>query len=136
MKRTKVLTAVCCVLAALACAKQLSPQSAVLSPQHRVLRVCADPNNLPYSNAREEGFENKIAELDWKTALDLEKAGVSWVMQNHWSFGKPGTSSNDGKTHNPGPTTTGTDKDWLDFDAWYDKNVKGTPQDWQAGSGK
>ena len=22
------------------------------------LRVCADPNNLPYSNAREEGFEH------------------------------------------------------------------------------
>jgi mxaJ protein len=28
-----------------------------------VLRVCADPNNLPYSNAKGEGFENKIAEL-------------------------------------------------------------------------
>jgi len=27
-----------------------------------VLRVCADPNNLPYSNDRGEGFENKIAE--------------------------------------------------------------------------
>ena len=27
------------------------------------LRVCADPNNLPYSNERWEGFENKIAEL-------------------------------------------------------------------------
>src|SRR3970040_345371 len=27
------------------------------------LRVCADPNNLPYSNERREGFENKIAEL-------------------------------------------------------------------------
>jgi mxaJ protein len=27
------------------------------------LRVCADPNNLPFSNARGEGFENKIAEL-------------------------------------------------------------------------
>jgi mxaJ protein len=27
------------------------------------LRVCADPNNLPYSNARGEGFENRIAEL-------------------------------------------------------------------------
>jgi mxaJ protein len=27
------------------------------------LRVCADPNDLPYSNARAEGFENKIAEL-------------------------------------------------------------------------
>jgi len=29
----------------------------------RELRVCADPNNLPYSNERQEGFENKIAEL-------------------------------------------------------------------------
>jgi mxaJ protein len=27
------------------------------------LRVCADPNNLPYSNRAGEGFENKIAEL-------------------------------------------------------------------------
>ena len=26
-----------------------------------LLRVCADPNNLPYSNAAGEGFENKIA---------------------------------------------------------------------------
>jgi mxaJ protein len=29
----------------------------------RELRVCADPNNLPFSNDRLEGFENKIAEL-------------------------------------------------------------------------
>ena len=29
----------------------------------RVLKVCADPNNLPFSNDRGEGFENKIAEL-------------------------------------------------------------------------
>jgi mxaJ protein len=28
-----------------------------------VLRVCADPNNLPFSNQRQEGFENRIAEL-------------------------------------------------------------------------
>lgn len=27
------------------------------------LRVCADPNNLPFSNKAGEGFENKIAEL-------------------------------------------------------------------------
>ena len=27
------------------------------------LRVCADPSNLPFSNDRGEGFENKIAEL-------------------------------------------------------------------------
>ena len=26
-------------------------------------RVCADPDNLPYSNEAGEGFENKIAEL-------------------------------------------------------------------------
>jgi quinoprotein dehydrogenase-associated probable ABC transporter substrate-binding protein len=25
--------------------------------------VCADPNNLPYSNAKQQGFENKIADL-------------------------------------------------------------------------
>src|SRR6201999_2505945 len=29
----------------------------------RVLRVCADPNNLPFSDEKKEGFENKIAEL-------------------------------------------------------------------------
>ena len=33
------------------------------SPAPRVLRVCADPNNLPFSNERREGFENRIAEL-------------------------------------------------------------------------
>jgi quinoprotein dehydrogenase-associated probable ABC transporter substrate-binding protein len=27
------------------------------------LKVCADPNNLPFSDEKEEGFENKIAEL-------------------------------------------------------------------------
>ncbi|MER8775535.1 substrate-binding domain-containing protein [Mesorhizobium sp. M0977] len=29
----------------------------------RELRICADPNNMPFSNAAREGFENKIAEL-------------------------------------------------------------------------
>jgi mxaJ protein len=27
------------------------------------LRVCADPNNMPFSNQRQEGFENRLAEL-------------------------------------------------------------------------
>ena len=27
------------------------------------LRICADPNNLPYSNQNNEGYENKIADL-------------------------------------------------------------------------
>src|ERR671913_2356739 len=29
----------------------------------RELRVCADPNNLPFSNEAREGFENRIVEL-------------------------------------------------------------------------
>jgi mxaJ protein len=29
----------------------------------RELRVCADPNNLPFSDDRKEGFENKIVDL-------------------------------------------------------------------------
>ena len=29
----------------------------------KVLRVCSDPHNLPFSNEAGEGFENKIAEV-------------------------------------------------------------------------
>ena len=29
----------------------------------QTLRICADPNNLPYSNNREQGFENQIAQM-------------------------------------------------------------------------
>ena len=32
------------------------------APQ-RELRVCADPNNLPFSNKQEQGFENRIADI-------------------------------------------------------------------------
>jgi len=39
------------------------PPPAARPPGQRVLRVCADPNNLPFSNSRGEGFENRIAEL-------------------------------------------------------------------------
>jgi mxaJ protein len=31
--------------------------------QARELKVCADPNNLPFSNRREQGFENELARL-------------------------------------------------------------------------
>jgi mxaJ protein len=43
-----------------------SPPRAVALPG-RTLRVCADPNNLPFSNQAQEGFENKIAELVART---------------------------------------------------------------------
>ena len=39
-----------------------APQAAPGGPRP-ALRVCADPNNLPFSNERGEGFENRIAEL-------------------------------------------------------------------------
>lgn len=45
--------AILCVLTALAGCSEPS----------RVLRVCADPNNLPFSNDKLEGFENHIAAL-------------------------------------------------------------------------
>lgn len=43
------------------------------------LRVCADPNNLPYSDEKKEGFENKIAELIG-AELDL-KVDYVWFPQ-------------------------------------------------------
>jgi quinoprotein dehydrogenase-associated probable ABC transporter substrate-binding protein len=42
-----------------------TPNVAVNPPsvERKALRVCADPNNLPFSNQKLEGFENKIAAL-------------------------------------------------------------------------
>jgi len=37
-------------------------QASATFTSHR-LRVCADPNNLPFSNEKREGFENRIAAL-------------------------------------------------------------------------
>jgi mxaJ protein len=37
----------------------------------RELRVCSDPNNLPFSNRRGEGFENRLAQL---IAIELDAA--------------------------------------------------------------
>src|ERR1700751_4008651 len=43
------------------------------------LKVCADPNNLPFSNERKEGFENKIAD-QIGAELGL-KVDYSWFPQ-------------------------------------------------------
>ncbi len=60
------------VAAAPAFAQQLGPDAGAKGAESagaielidpKVLRVCADPNNLPFSNEKGEGFENKIAEL-------------------------------------------------------------------------
>ena len=50
----------------LLCAASLALASGALraGPQDpKQLRVCADPDNLPFSNERQEGFENKIAQF-------------------------------------------------------------------------
>src|SRR3954470_20068294 len=60
-------------LAALAC----GPARAATTM--RELRVCADPNNLPFSNEQQQGFENRIAEL---VARDLNaKLSYVWYAQ-------------------------------------------------------
>ncbi len=49
---------------ALACAwTAAAAQPAPDEPERTALRVCQDPNNLPFSNKAGQGFENKIAEL-------------------------------------------------------------------------
>jgi quinoprotein dehydrogenase-associated probable ABC transporter substrate-binding protein len=46
----------------------------------KVLRVCADPANMPFSNERGDGFENKIAEL---LAAKLDKRlAYTWYPQS------------------------------------------------------
>lgn len=50
-----------------------------VAAEARTLRVCADPNNLPFSNERREGFENKLVEL---IAADLgAKVEYVWRAQ-------------------------------------------------------
>jgi len=47
--------------------------------QPKELRVCSDPNNLPFSNQKEQGFENRIAQL---VARDLGmKVSYYWFAQ-------------------------------------------------------
>lgn len=53
-------------------------------PWKPVLRVTVDPNNLPFSNQRREGFENKIAEL---LAAELDaNLEYSWRAQRRGFF--------------------------------------------------
>jgi mxaJ protein len=46
----------------------------------RELKVCADPNNLPFSNRREQGFENRLAALVARE-LDARLTYVWWAQR-------------------------------------------------------
>jgi quinoprotein dehydrogenase-associated probable ABC transporter substrate-binding protein len=50
----------------------------------KTLRVCADPNNLPFSNQHGEGFENRLAEI---MARELgRKLEYTWWAQRRGFF--------------------------------------------------
>ncbi len=66
-----VLSSVLIAAASAGCARAEAAQ--------RELRVCADPNNMPFSNDRQEGFENRIANL---LARDMNaKVKYTWWAQ-------------------------------------------------------
>ena len=59
-----MIAPVAVIIAALAAAPAAARQASLGELVDRIaLRVCADPNDLPFSNDRGEGFENAIAEL-------------------------------------------------------------------------
>jgi quinoprotein dehydrogenase-associated probable ABC transporter substrate-binding protein len=52
-----------CVTALASGSQPAVPAAQEASAQTNTLRVCQDPENLPFSNTKGEGFENRIAEL-------------------------------------------------------------------------
>ena len=67
------------LLAALAIAAAVLSAAAHANGARRLLKVCADPNNLPFSNERGDGFENRLAEL---VARDLgAEVRYTWWAQ-------------------------------------------------------
>jgi len=64
--------------------KGVFAQSVIPGEKDKVLRVCADPNNLPISHENQQGFENKIAELfaqdlGWKVEFTWFPQRMGWV---------------------------------------------------------
>src|SRR6202048_4723731 len=70
LRRWQIIATLCVALAVMndreTAMAQQTPDNTDLSIElvdPKVLRVCADPRNLPFSNQMGEGFENKLAEL-------------------------------------------------------------------------
>jgi mxaJ protein len=84
------------LLLALAAPVQAAPPAAEAQAVP-VLRVCQDPNNLPFSNRALEGFENKIAAL---LAADL-----GWKIDYTWYPQQMGFIRNTLRAKNPDTDT-------------------------------
>lgn len=67
---------ICKYCALLVAGLLLQPAAAL---ERDAFRVCADPNNLPFSHKNRQGFENKLAEL-WADRLGLE-VEYTWFPQ-------------------------------------------------------
>jgi mxaJ protein len=77
MKRRAMVLTATFALAGVAFASDAVPERSAVWP--RVLRVCADPNNLPFSDSAGRGFENRLAEL---IAADLgAEVRYTWWAQ-------------------------------------------------------
>src|SRR6202048_2145351 len=70
LRRWQIIAALCVASAVMndreTAMAQQTPDNTDLSIElvdPKVLRVCADPRNLPFSNQMGEGFENKLADL-------------------------------------------------------------------------
>ena len=68
MRRAAVALALLVAIAGRAAAQGTGEKMILLSPdsmwkQKHNLRVCADPQNMPFSNKKREGFDNKIADV-------------------------------------------------------------------------
>lgn len=60
------------------------PAQQKIPASETALRVCADPNNLPFSNEKHEGFENRIAEL---IAAEMDRpVQYTWWAQRRGFF--------------------------------------------------
>lgn len=79
LRRTSTMT-----LLALAATTPLLPAIAQQTDEGRkALRICRDPNNLPFQNVRGEGFEDKIAEL---FAADLGVKVIAFDYPARFNF--------------------------------------------------
>lgn len=67
-------------LAAYAALALAAPAIAANAAKRPVLTVCADPNNMPFSNQAKQGFENKIVGLIAKD-LNADVAYVWWAQR-------------------------------------------------------
>lgn len=69
-----------CLLVALSPLTTSAEPNQTTHGAREALRVCSDPNNLPFSNQQREGFENRLAELI-ADGLGKDEVEYTWWAQ-------------------------------------------------------